>query len=234
MSEQEKQGAANASRLASLTNKPSIYSKATHIALLLVLVWLVVLFSTDNKLLLTEHYFLKTIKYLTNITGYKTIILSYGNPKSSADTFISILYIIFTAIFINLYLATRINKNIYLNIAAFKNRDSFSGVMATHIYGKLSPTIYPHFEYAKYESKLPVKQFDEFIIEQLTNDGTKSYFVFFSLAAFILLPLFAIYLADVKTTHIVDFRIICVLMVYLQLKVIFEIGLIIKVFFTKG
>ena len=215
------------------SNSPNIFNKAIHIALLLSLVWLIILFSTDNKLLLTEHYFLKGIKYLTNITIYKTIILSFSSSKPTVDSFISLLYLIFTALFINLYFATSKNKYIYLNKAAFENRDSFSGVMATHIYGKLLPTIYPHFEYVKYKSGLPVKQFNEFVFEQLKNEGTKAYFTFFSLAAFVLLPLFAIYIADVKTPGLVDFRVVSVLMIYLQVKVIFEAILILKEFLNK-
>ena len=136
-------------KFSQISNYHIIFNKAIHIALLLRLVWLIILFSTDNKLLLTEHHFLKSIRYLTNITIYMTLILSFSSSKSMVDSFISLLYLIFIALFINLYLATSRNKYIYLNEAAFKNRESFSGVMATHIYGKLLPTIYPHFEYVK-------------------------------------------------------------------------------------
>ena len=220
-------------QLVKTPSSPNIFNKAMHVALLLSLLWLIILFSTDNKLLLAEHYFLQGIKYLTNFTIYKTIILSFSNSKPILDTFISLLYLIFTALFINLYFATCRNKYIYLNEAAFKNRDSFSGVMATHIYGKLLPTIYPHFEYSKYKSGLPVKQFNEFVFEQLKNEGTKAYFTFFSLAAFVILPIFVIYLTDVKTPRLVDIRLISVLMVYSQVKVIFEVILILKEFFNK-
>lgn len=205
----------------SATQKNSL-SEFIHILLLLILIWIVILFVRDNDLLLIDNYLTKTLRIIANGSIYKPMIISYAKDKYMVDIYLSSIYLIFSGLFINHYFTSKQFKKIYMIEEAFSKKDSFSGVLSIHLYSKFNPPLYFHAAYSKYASKSAVKSFDDFLIEQLDNVATKSYFIFFAGCGYLLLPALAIYLINDASIKLVNFWLVSLLMVYCQMKVIFE------------
>lgn len=204
-----------------------------HLFLLLILAYVVILSATNNSLLAIDNDITQGIKYVTALSIYKVVILYFTEAGPDADLYLSLLYLVFTAIFINIHLATKNNNAIYLHDIAFCNWDSFSGVIGAHIYSVLYPKLHLDSKenYARYYSSSSNKTLNDFLIEQLDNQGTHSYFTFMFLAGFVALPLLAVWQIDATSTRY-SFWLMCFLMVYFQAKTIFEGFLIYKAFFN--
>jgi hypothetical protein len=209
---------------------------AIHIFLLLLLANVVILFITNSKLFLAENFFVSSVKYITALSLYKLIILSFTEINHSADLYISLLYLIFIAAFANIHFATRKNENIYLHDLAFHNWHSFSGVIGFHIYNSLFPRLHLDSKenYSIYESKVSNKKLDVFFIEQLHSKGAHAYFTFMFLFGFVFLPLAAIWTIDVTTIRVVSFWLVCLLMTYTQIKTVFELLLVFRAVANKN
>jgi len=203
-------------------------SNMIHICLLLLLVVIVILFITNHRWLSLDNFFFNGIKYFTNITIFKFFIVKFSQGIPSADAYLSMLYLIFILLFINLYFVSTKYKGFCMQDVALQNMYHFSGVISMHIYNKLFPTISMSGSYKKITIKPATKDFDEFLIEQLDNESTKNYFVMIAGLGFVILPLVAVYLANAEINHLVKFWIVCLLMVYFQTKITFEAFLIYK------
>ena len=112
--------------------------------------------------------------------------------------------------------------------AALQNQYHFSGVIAMHIYNKLTPSIAISGAFNKSINKPATKNFDEYLIEQLDDPATKNYFYMIAGIAFLMLPLFAVYSPYTGINHIAKYWWICLLLVYLQTSITFEAFLIYK------
>jgi hypothetical protein len=201
---------------------------AIHILLLLLLATVVILFIVNSNLLLTDNAFINAIKYLTKLTIYKLVILNYSQSMPAADAYLSMAYLIFIFLFINIYFMSTEYKGFCMHDAAIRNMYNFSGVTSIHIYSKLFPSVDLSNSYKKYTSKIPTKNFDEFLIEQLDSEGTKTHFMIFTALGFVIFPLIAVYLAEANTGHLVKYWLACLAMIYFQTRIIFEAFLIFK------
>jgi hypothetical protein len=199
-----------------------------HIFLLLVLIAVVILFITNSSLLLADNFLVSGIKYIANMTIFKFFIIKFSQSIPAADAYLSVLYLTFTLLFINLYFVSTKYKSFSTHEAALQNQYHFSGVMDMHVYKKLFPTIAISGARKKFTDKQTNKDFDEYLIEQLDNEATKNHFMMIAGFAFVLLPLAAIYLPNTETNHLVKYWMVCLAMVYLQTKITFEAFLIYK------
>lgn len=199
-----------------------------HIILLLFLITTIILFITNSDLLLVDNFFTNGIKYFANITIFKFFIIKFSHSGPAADAYLSILYVIFALLFVNLYFVSTKYKGFCMYDAALQNQYHFSGVIAMHVYNKLFPSIGMSGTYKKFINKPATKDFDDFLIEQLDNAATKNHFTIIVGLGFLMLPLAAVYLANTEINHLVKYWMICLFMVYLQTKITFEAFLIYK------
>ncbi len=193
-----------------------------HVFLLLLLAAVVIAFVINSNLLLAHNFFMESIKYLANITIFKFFIIKFSQNIPAADAYLSMLFIIFTLLFINIYFVSTKYKGFCMHEAALQNQYHFSGVVSLHVYNKLFPSIGMSGAYKKFTNKPPTKDFDEFLIEQLDNEATKNYFMMLAGLGFVMLPLAAVYLANTEINHLVKYWMICLFMVYLQTKITFK------------
>ena len=204
-----------------------------HIFLLILLATTVILFITNSDLLLADNFFTNGIKYFANMTIFKFFIIKFSQGIPTADAYLSMLYLIFILLFINIYFVSTKYKGFCMHEAALQNLYHFSGVVSLHIYNKLFPSIGMYGAYRKFTNKTITKDFDEFLIEQLDNEATKNHLLMIAGLGFLILPLIAVYLANSETNHLVKYWMVCLFMVYLQTKITFEAFLIYKALTSK-
>jgi hypothetical protein len=79
-----------------------------------------------------------------------------------------------------------------------------------------------------YQTNKPIKEFNNFLIEQWQMRKANNYFYFLFFLGFIALPFFCIKDIDSTATKLAGFWFEALLMIYIQTKAVFEILLIVR------
>lgn len=226
-----------------ISNAPTLiyFHKVVHIALLCVVLIAIASSYFSSSLIVEIYESISPISGIAALFPYISVIVNASNAPPITESYLTLLYLAFSGLFVNLYFAIKPAFSGSLDKSYELSSSGYGYFIEENIYRKLAPSI--SLDYISRLTTLIANQSPltreypankpELLANYLVNSEVQRGYAVMFVGAFILFPWFAYGDVNSSKMTILSFRYSAVLMSYLQVRLLFEAIVFLVLFFNS-
>lgn len=228
------------SRISNVTTL-TYFHKMVHIILLCVVLIAIAASYFSSSLMVKIYESILPISAIVALFPYISVIVNASNAPSITESYLTLLYLVFSGLFVNLYFAIKPAFSGSLDKSYEISSSGYGYFIEESIYRKLSPSI--SLDYISRLTTLIGNQSPltreyptnkpELLVKYLVNSEVQRGYAVMFVGAFILFPWFAYGDVNSSKMTILSFRYSAILMSYLQVRLLFEAVVFLVFFFNS-